>query len=174
MELSLRITDNLGLDSNSVPLSYFARAELLRFQHRYDERWSCSIPWTMPNSRCTAWVMTSCTNASGSPMRAIDMPKPQLTWKSCWNSTHSDILVDNALLDLGKLYEDRLNDPEKAKAYYERLLFEQTGSIFVPEARDRFRETAWRCAGSTTRTDRSCTTAMIIYNVTDQRGSRCA
>ena len=50
-----------------------------------------------------------------------------------------DILVDNALLDLGKLYEDRLNDPEKAKTYYERLLFEQTGSIFVPEARTRFR-----------------------------------
>ena len=32
------------------------------------------------------------------------------------------------------------NDPVKAKAYYERLLFEQTGSIFVPEARDRFRK----------------------------------
>jgi tetratricopeptide (TPR) repeat protein len=51
-----------------------------------------------------------------------------------------DILVDNALLDLGRLYEDRMNDPEKAKTFYERLLFEQTGSIFVPEARDRFRK----------------------------------
>ena len=47
--------------------------------------------------------------------------------------------MDNALLDLGKLYEDKLNDKEKAKAYYEKLLFEQSGSIFVPEARDRFR-----------------------------------
>jgi hypothetical protein len=48
--------------------------------------------------------------------------------------------VDNALLDLGKLYEDMLKDPEKAKGYYERLLFEQTGSIFVPEARERYRK----------------------------------
>ena len=31
------------------------------------------------------------------------------------------------------------NDKEKAKSYYEKLLFEQGGSIFVPEARDRFR-----------------------------------
>ncbi|MCB0781775.1 MAG: tetratricopeptide repeat protein, partial [Flavobacteriales bacterium] len=50
-----------------------------------------------------------------------------------------DILVDNALLDLGRLYEDKLNDPEKAQQYYEKLLFEQSGSIFVPEARERFR-----------------------------------
>ncbi len=49
------------------------------------------------------------------------------------------ILVDNALLDLGELYEDRINDKEKAKSYYEKLLFEQSGSIFVPEARERFR-----------------------------------
>jgi tetratricopeptide (TPR) repeat protein len=51
-----------------------------------------------------------------------------------------DILVDNALLDLGKLYEDHLKDPGKAMGYYERLLFEQTGSIFVPEARERYRK----------------------------------
>jgi len=50
-----------------------------------------------------------------------------------------DILVDNALLDLGKLYEGPLNDKVKAQEYYEKLLFEQTGSIFVPEARERFR-----------------------------------
>ena len=49
-------------------------------------------------------------------------------------------LVDNALIDLGRLYEDMLKDPEKAKTYYEKLLFEQTGSIFVPEARDRYRK----------------------------------
>ena len=51
----------------------------------------------------------------------------------------TDILVDNALLDLGKLYEDKLDDKEKAKGYFEKLLFEQSGSIFVPEARERFR-----------------------------------
>jgi tetratricopeptide (TPR) repeat protein len=51
-----------------------------------------------------------------------------------------DILVDNAMLDLGILYEDALKDPEKAKTFYEKLLFEQTGSIFVPEARARYRK----------------------------------
>ena len=48
--------------------------------------------------------------------------------------------MDNALLDLGRLYEDVLKDPEKAKGFYEKLLFEQTGSIFVPEARERYRK----------------------------------
>ncbi|MBL7985043.1 MAG: tetratricopeptide repeat protein, partial [Flavobacteriales bacterium] len=51
----------------------------------------------------------------------------------------TDILVDNALLDLGKLYQEKLNDKVKAQGFYEKLMFEQSGSIFVPEARERFR-----------------------------------
>ncbi len=138
MELSLRITDNLGLDSNSVPLSYFARAELLRYQHRYDESLAVldSLSDAYPGHTLgddilyeryrIAYARHRYTEAAAHLEKLLEL-------------FPLDILVDNALLDLGKLYEDRLNDPEKAKAYYQRLLFEQTGSIFVPEARDRFR-----------------------------------
>lgn len=139
MELSLRITDNLGVDSNSVPLSLFARAELLRIRTRYDE----------------ALVVLDSLNAEF-PMHTIGddvlyeryriaMARGRYTeaaghLEKLLEQYPLDILVDNALLDLGKLYEEQLKDPEKAKAYYERLLFEQTGSIFVPEARERFRK----------------------------------
>jgi tetratricopeptide (TPR) repeat protein len=138
MELSLRITDNLGLDSNSVPLSYFARAELLRFQHRYDESLAVldSLQDAYPGHSLGDDILYERYRIA---YARHQYPEAAKQLEKLLEFYPTDILVDNALLDLGKLYEDRLNDPEKAKTYYERLLFEQTGSIFVPEARDRFR-----------------------------------
>jgi len=138
MELSLRITDNLGLDSNSVPLSYFARAELLRIQHRYDESLG------VLDSLTTEFPMHSLGDDVLYERYRIAYARHQYAEAATYlekvlEQYPLDILIDNALLDLGKLYEDRLKDPEKAKVYYEKLLFEQTGSIFVPEARERYR-----------------------------------
>lgn len=138
MELSLRITDNLGVDSNSVPLSYFARAELLRVQHRYDESLAVldSLDLAYPMHSLGDDVLYERYRIAYARHRYAEAA-PYLD--KVLELYPLDILVDNALLDLGKLYEDVLKDPEKAKGYYERLLFEQTGSIFVPEARERYR-----------------------------------
>ena len=138
MELSLRITDNLGVDSNSVPLSYFARAELLRVQHRYDES------LVVLDSLDLAFPMHSLGDDVLYERFRIAYARRRFTEAATYLEKvlelyPLDILVDNALLDLGELYEDVLKDPEKAKSYYEKLLFEQTGSIFVPEARERYR-----------------------------------
>ena len=51
-----------------------------------------------------------------------------------------DILADNALFLLGELYQKRLNDIEKAKECYKKILFDHSGSLFVVEARKRFRK----------------------------------
>ncbi len=138
MELSLRITDNLGLDSNSVPLSFFARAELLRFQHRYDEALAVldSIGIEFPMHSLGDDVLYERFRIASARHQ---YPEAATHLEKLLELYPLDILVDNALLDLGRLYEERLNDEQKAMQFYERLLFEQTGSIFVPEARERFR-----------------------------------
>lgn len=139
MELSLRISDNLGLDSNSVPLSYFARAELLRVQNRFDEA------LTVLDSLNTEFPMHSLGDDVLYERYRIAMAR----WRYTEAATHLeklleqyplDILVDNALLDLAKLYEVHLKDRDKAMGWYEKLIFEQPGSIFVPEARERYRK----------------------------------
>lgn len=138
MELSLLISDNLGADSNSVPLSMYASAQLLTFQHQYDEALHVldSLDLAFPMHTLgddilyqryrIAYARKRFTDAAGFLEKVIELYP-------------LDILVDNALFDLGRLYEEDLKDPEKAKGYYEKLLFEQTGSIFVPEAREHFR-----------------------------------
>ncbi|MBL0035013.1 MAG: tetratricopeptide repeat protein [Flavobacteriales bacterium] len=138
MELSLLISDNLGADSNSVPLSMYAHAQLFSFQHRYDEA------LTELDSLTLTYPMHSISDEVFMERFRIAYARHQYDSAAVWlvkitEQYPNDILMDNALIELGRLYDTKLKDPEKAKQYYERLLFEQGGSIFVPEARDRFR-----------------------------------
>ncbi len=138
MELSLLITDNIGTDTLNSPLVLFANAQLLTYQHRYDE-----ALLTM-DSVNLQFPLNSLGDDILYERYRIAYARHQYDTAATFlqkvlEQFPSDILVDNALLDLGRLYEDKLNDKEKAKGYYEKLLFEQSGSIFVPEARDRFR-----------------------------------
>lgn len=138
MELSLRISDNLGLDSNATPLSLFAEAELLRRQYRYTEALA------VLDSLDKAYPMHSLgDDVLFERFRIARVRKAPLEAASHLERLVEqyplEILVDNALLELGKLYEIELKDPAKAMSWYEKLLFEHTGSIFVPEARTRYR-----------------------------------
>ncbi|MCB9165846.1 MAG: tetratricopeptide repeat protein [Flavobacteriales bacterium] len=138
MELSLLISDNIGLDSNSAPLQHFARAELLIFQHRYDTALVVldSLDQEFPMSTLgddilyqryrIAKARHQFTEAAGYLQKIVDLYP-------------LDILVDNALYEMGILYEEDLDDPMKAQETYQKLLFDHPGSIFVPEARARFR-----------------------------------
>ncbi|MDX9749597.1 MAG: tetratricopeptide repeat protein [Flavobacteriales bacterium] len=138
MELSLRITDNLGLDSNATPLTIYAQAELLRVQHRYDEALHKldSLTALFPMHGIGDDVLYERYRIAHARHRYAEAAAHL---EKVLEMYPLEILVDNALMDLGVLHEERLNDPEKAAEYYQRLLFEQTGSIFVPEARERFR-----------------------------------
>jgi hypothetical protein len=40
---------------------------------------------------------------------------------------------------LATIYEDHLNDKEKASEYYKRILFEYKGSLYTVEARKHLR-----------------------------------
>jgi tetratricopeptide (TPR) repeat protein len=138
MELSLRITDNLAIDSNAVPLTYFARAELLRVQHLYDRALLTldSLDKEYPMHSLGDDILYERYRIA---FARRQYPEAAVFLHKVMELYPNDILVDNAMLDLGKLYEDQLKDLEKAKLWFEKLLFNQTGSIFVPEARERYR-----------------------------------
>ncbi|MCB0795325.1 MAG: tetratricopeptide repeat protein [Flavobacteriales bacterium] len=138
MELSLLISDHIGPDSNSVPLNEYARADLLIFQRRFDEAVQVldSLQLAYPIHDLGDDIL----------YQRYRIAKARKDYKEAADHLEKvlelyplGILVDNALFDLGVLYEEDLQDTERAKAMYERLLFEQTASIFVPEARARYR-----------------------------------
>ena len=50
-----------------------------------------------------------------------------------------DLLADNAAWNLAELYAEELNLPEKAKQYYEQMLFNFEDSIYFIESRKKYR-----------------------------------
>ena len=50
------------------------------------------------------------------------------------------ILVDDCYFRLAELYEKQLNSIEKAKEIYQKIIFEFPSSIYLVDARKRFRK----------------------------------
>jgi len=51
-----------------------------------------------------------------------------------------DILTDNATFFLAELYNKKLNNPDKAKEFYEQIIFSFPDSIYFVEARRNYRQ----------------------------------
>lgn len=138
MNLSILITDNLGLDSNYTAMAQFAKADLLLEQHKYEEAFKKydSILKSFPYHGLADEILMRKSKAyqfQGKWNKAIDL-LIEVTEK------HSnDILADDALFQLGNIYENHLFEYEKATEYYFQLMKNYPGSLFVTESRKRYR-----------------------------------
>lgn len=138
MDLSILITENYGLDSNYEAMMWFALGDLLVEQHLYEQanQYFDSLTTKYPYHSLSDEILMK---------KAISMEKQGLWEKAIpfledilkYNA--EDILADDALFKLGLIYDEHLNDKEKASELYKRLLFEYKGSLHVIEARKRFR-----------------------------------
>jgi tetratricopeptide (TPR) repeat protein len=136
--LSLLITDNFGIDSNYTAMTWFANGDLLIEQHRYDEAFVLfdSIIKKFPYHSLGDEILLKKSKAmqlQGKWTEAVSYLEELLKYNS------EDILADDALFQLGDIYENQLNDKEKAAEFYKRILFDYKGSLYGVEARKRFR-----------------------------------
>ena len=138
LKLSLLITDNFGLDSNYTAMRQFARADLLLEQHQYNQAFQLydSIAAAFPYHGLNDEILLRKSQAyqqQGKWQDAIALLDKLLL-------NHSeDILADDALFQLGTIYENQLKDKEKAIEYYKKILFKYKGSLYGVEARKRLR-----------------------------------
>ncbi|MDB9775107.1 tetratricopeptide repeat protein [Vicingaceae bacterium] len=138
IELSLLITDNIGLDSIADPLEMYARAELLLFQNKADDAKVVldSIPQFFPASSLNDELLYlhykidykkgNYENAASSLRKLI-------------GTYATDILGDDGHFYLAKLLEEKLDQPEEAMELYKLILTNYSNSIHVVEARKHFR-----------------------------------
>lgn len=139
LKLSILITDNFGLDSNYQAMTWFANADLLVEQHRFDEAFILydSIIKTYPYHSLGDEILIRKSKAmqdQGRWSEAISFLEELLKYNG------EDILADDALFQLGDIYENHLNNKEKASDYYKTLLFNFKGSLYSVEVRKRFRQ----------------------------------
>lgn len=139
INLSLLITDNYGLDSNYIAMNWFAQADLLIEQHRYNEAFTLfdSIISEYPAHSLGDEIQLKRAHAmelQGRWQDAISELETLLKYYS------DDILADDAIFKLGDIYENHLFNPEKAAEYYRAILFEHKGSLYTEESRKRFQK----------------------------------
>jgi tetratricopeptide (TPR) repeat protein len=139
MALSLLITDNLNLDTITDPMVRFARADLLLTQRRYDATMATldSIMQLYPGHSLTDDILmrkARISDETGKLEQAVGY------YKTLIANHYFDILADDALFELARLYDYKLNDKVQAQEYYKQLLTDFPGSLLVTDARKRFRE----------------------------------
>lgn len=138
MRLWLIIQDNLGLDSSDEALRLYAKADLFIFQNKFDSAnaFLNQIPRLFPEHTLSDEILfAKATIAEKQGLYAEAEAQYLLLLKDY----SYDILADNALYNLARLYEYNLKDLEKAKKMYEMIVLNYTGSLFITEARARFR-----------------------------------
>lgn len=139
LKLSLFITDNYGMDSNYVAMSTFAHADLLIEQHQYQEAFRLfdSIIDKFPAHSLGDEIMYKKAHAmqlKGKWNEAITFLEELLKYYP------EDILADDALFELGNIYQNHLMNPKKSMEYYRKILFEHKGSLYSAETRKRYQE----------------------------------
>jgi tetratricopeptide (TPR) repeat protein len=138
LSLALLITDNTNLDTTTEALLMYSRADLLDFQNKD------SLAMLALDSIITVFPGHTLSDEVLFKKAQILKIKGRYTeaaalLQEITDKYGEDILADDALYQLGLLFEDRLNDKEKAKTLYETLLTKYPGSLFVVDARKRFR-----------------------------------
>lgn len=138
IDLSVFIMDNLGLDSTVEAMRLYSKAELLVFQNQFETAFSKldSLKSGYPGHSLEDDILYSKANIY---LKKREYVKSAEMLQQIVDNHIDGIRADNALFGLAELYENYLNDPEKAKAIYERIFTEFSGSTFAVEARKRYR-----------------------------------
>jgi len=69
-----------------------------------------------------------------------DFTKAESNYLKILKLNKEDILADDACFKLAKLYQNKLNNSNKAATYYEKIIFDYPASIYLVEARKIYRQ----------------------------------
>ncbi|WP_111707304.1 tetratricopeptide repeat protein [Lutibacter citreus] len=139
LDLNLLITDNAFKDSLKVALKKYAYADLLSYQNK--------------NRQAIDSLNIVLNNFKGHPIedealfkqaqlfeKTNDFDKAILNYLKIIALNKDDILADDATFNLAELYLNKMNDIENAKNYYKKIVFEYPSSIYLVDARKKYRK----------------------------------
>ena len=138
LEYFLLINDNTVADSTQTALKQFAKGDYLLYQNR--------------NQEAVTQFQLILKTHKGEEIEAVTMLRLGTIYEKLGDynlalsqyqaiiEQHSDgIYIDEALYFSAEIYNRRLQEPEKAKALYEKIIFNHQDSIHFVEARKKFR-----------------------------------
>lgn len=140
MDLSMRINENLGSDSTGADLKKYAEIELLLQQNKSIEAMQALKAYVDDPRNMTApmlddfyWLDANLEMKQGHFEPAIALLQKIV------DNFGDDILADDAFFLQGDIYQNQLKNKEKAMEIYHDFLTKFPGSVYVAEARKRYR-----------------------------------
>jgi tetratricopeptide (TPR) repeat protein len=138
LSLSLLISDNMGLDSTTDALMLYAQADLLSYRNQNDEALVIldSIHILFPTHSLVddAWYKEAQIMDVKHNWKAEDS-----LYQKILEYDSASVIADDALYQRAMLHETKLNDKAKALELYQSLIVNYPGSVFVVDARKRYR-----------------------------------
>ncbi|MBE7440969.1 MAG: hypothetical protein HS119_00750 [Flavobacteriales bacterium] len=139
MQLSLLITDNIGIDTNEAPLLLFAKADLLSYQNKNDE--AIKLLDSLKNEFSYHSINDDVL------FKRFQINYKQQQFDAALENLNeiitnypTDLLGDDAVYNTALIYDNNKNDPNKAAEFYKKLLFDYKDSVYGVDARKRYRE----------------------------------
>jgi len=139
LDLSVFITDHLGLDTTTTTMEMYARADLLFLQNKNEKALTTldSISQQYPGHALTDDIF----------MQRASIALKQRNYDTTINYLNKileefpeDILADDATFKLGEIYYFYLDDKEKAMENFQKVILDYTGSLYTVEARKHYRK----------------------------------
>lgn len=138
LNLSLLISDNLTADTAGNALKIYARADLQIFAEQPEKAIQIldSIGVKYPDNsldddilmaKARILIQQKNYNEAVVPLKKILDEHPNNLW------------ADDAVFMLGDIYENHLGNKEQAKTYYQKIITDYAGSLYINDARKRFR-----------------------------------
>lgn len=139
LELFLLINDNTVEDSTQTALKKFARADFKLYQNKKEEALN-----EFKNLIATDKQTESIQDVTRLRIGKIYEEKGEYNlalqyYQEIIDNYSEGIYIDEALFFSAEIYNKKLQDPEKAKPLYEKVLFEHEDSIYFIESRKEFR-----------------------------------
>ncbi len=138
MQLSLLISDNSLEDSTQTALKKYARADLLAYQNRTKDAIT-ELDDILQNHKGEK-IEDEALLKQGQLYETLkSYEAAKYNYIKIIEFYRNGILADDAHFALGELYRNILNEPEKAKEQYEKIIYNYQDSYYFPQARKYFR-----------------------------------
>lgn len=138
LNLELLINENTETAADSNALKRYAYADLLILNNQFDEAVKTldSINVLFPNNSLEDDILISKAKIYqrlNNPGKAIEQLQQVIARFS------TGLWADDSVFMLAEIYENTLQDTAQAMTYYQKLITDYPGSLYVIEARKRFR-----------------------------------
>lgn len=138
LNLSLLISDNLQNENDTAALKKYSYADLLIFKNQPEQALAIldSMNILYPGNSLADDILMAKSRIF---LKSNEIDQAVIQLQAIMDKYTSDLWGDDAIFMLADIYENKLNQPGKALELYQKIITDFPGSLYVIEARKRFR-----------------------------------